>query len=187
MNRVHRWLCRSDWWKQALHENLLPWALQGIELGDDLLEVGPGPGLTTDFLRERVPQVTSIEIDHRLASLLKSRLARTNVKVVEGDATQMPFEDRSFSGVVSFTMLHHVPSPALQDRLLSEVYRVLLPGGVFVGTDSIWSLRFQLIHIWDTMVIVEPEGLKSRLEAIGFKDVGIKIAKKHFRFRAWKP
>jgi hypothetical protein len=41
--------------------------------------------------------------------------------------------------------------------------------------------------LWDTMVMVEPESLRARLEAAGFKDVGIKIAKKHFRFRAWRP
>lgn len=184
MNRFHRWFCRTSFWKKALTEGIIPWVLKDAELGDDVLEVGPGPGMTTDILRERLPHLTSIEIDPRLADALKHRMQGTNVKVVEGDATAMPFVDGSFSGAVSFTMLHHVPSPALQDRLLAEVYRVLKPGGVFAGSDSRWSVGFHLIHLWDTMVMVEPESFGARLEAVGFKEVSVEVGKRAFRFRA---
>jgi len=187
MNRFHRWFCRTSFWKKALANEIILWALKDVELGDDVLEVGPGPGMTTDILRERLPRLTSIEIDLRLAAALKQRLQGTNATVVEGDATAMPFADGSFSGAVSFTMLHHVPSPALQDRLLAEVYRVLKPGGVFAGSDSRWSLGFHLIHLWDTMVLVEPESFAARLEAVGFRDVSVKIAKRAFRFCARHP
>jgi SAM-dependent methyltransferase len=184
MNRFHRWKSRTSIWKKALANEIIPWALKDVELGGDVLEVGPGPGMTTDILRERLPRMTSIEIDPRLAVALRERLQGTNVIVVEGDATAMPFADGSFSGAVSFTMLHHVPSIALQDRLLAEVYRVLKPGGVFAGSDSRWSVGFHLIHLWDTMVIVEPETFAARLAAVGFTDVSVKVAKQAFRFRA---
>jgi len=184
MNRFHRWFCRTSFWKKTLANEIIPWALKGIDLGDDILEVRPGPGMTTDILRERAQRLTSIEIDPRLADALKRRFQDTNVKVVEGDATAMPFADGSFSGAVSFTMLHLVPSPALQDRLLAEVYRVLKPGGVFAGSDSRWSVGFRLIHLWDTLVVVEPETFAERLAAAGFTDVSVKVAKRTFRFRA---
>ena len=158
--------------------------LEGIDLGDNLLEVGPGPGLTTDFLRTRVAQMTAIEVDSRLADSLKRRMRGTNVRVVEGDATNIPFEDESFSAVVSLTMLHHVPSVALQDRLLAEVYRVLRPNGLFAGMDSTWNLRFHLIHLGDTMVVVDPNTLGARLAAVGFRNVVIDRTKRRFRFRA---
>jgi SAM-dependent methyltransferase len=187
MNHFHRWFCRTSIWKKALANDIIPWALKDVELGADVLEVGPGPGMTTDILRERLPRLTSIEIDSRLADALKQRLHGANVKVIEGDATAMPFADSSFSGAVSFTMLHHVPSAALQDRLLAEVYRVLKPGGVFAGSDSRWSVGFHLIHLRDTMVIVEPETFAARLEAAGFTDVSVKVAKQAFRFRARRP
>ncbi len=184
MNRFHCWFCRTGFWRKALAEGIVPWALQDVELGGEVLEVGPGPGLTTDLLRQRFKRLTSLEIDPRLADSLRQRLQGTDVTVVEGDATAMPFEDGSFTGAVSFTMLHHIPSPALQDRLLAEVYRVLKPGGVFAGTDSVWSIGFHLIHLWDTMVVVEPDTFGARLEAAGFKDVSVEAARRAFRFRA---
>ena len=187
MNRVHRWYCRSSFWKKILNVGIVPWTLKGLDLGENVLEVGPGPGLTTDILHGQVGQLTSIEIDPKLADSLKRRLAGANVTVIEGDATQMPFADRSFTGVVSFTMLHHVPSPELQDRLLAEVYRVLKPGGIFVGTDSTWSIAFQLFHLFDTMVVVEPGAFGKRLEAVGFGDVEVEVARRAFRFRAKRP
>jgi SAM-dependent methyltransferase len=187
MNSFHRWFCRTSFWKKTLANEIIPWALKGVDLGDDMLEVGPGPGMTTDILLERAQRLTSIEIDPRLADALKRRLQDTNVKVVEGDATAMPFADGSFSGAVSFTMLHHIPSPALQDRLLAEVYRVLKPGGVFAGSDSRWSVGFSMIHLWDTMVIVKPETFEARLKAAGFTDVSVNMAKRAFRFRARHP
>src|SRR6266545_5032992 len=184
MNRFHRWFCRTSIWKKALANEIIPWALKDVELGDDVLEVGPGPGMTTDILRERLPRLTSIEIDPRLASALRERLQSTNVKVVEGDATAMPFEDGSFSGAVSFTMLHHVPSPALQDRLLAEVYRVLKPGGVFAGSDSRWSMGLRLIHLRVTMVVIDPDTFGARLEAAGLTQVSIEKARGASRFVA---
>lgn len=184
MNRVHRWFCRSSFWKKALDEAIIPWALKGLDLGEDVLEIGPGPGLTTDILRQRCNRLTSLEIDPELANPLKRRLEGTNARVVEGDATRMPFEDQSFSGAVSFTMLHHVPSPELQDQLLTEVYRVLKPGGTFAGTDSTWSAGFQLFHLFDTMLIVDPNSFGRRLEAAGFTEVKVSEAKRAFRFRA---
>jgi ubiquinone/menaquinone biosynthesis C-methylase UbiE len=84
-------------------------------------------------------RLTAIEVDQELAQSLRARLRDTNVEVVNDDATSMPFPDAEFSGCAAFTMLHHVPSPALQDRLLREVWRVLKPGGAFVGCDSLQS------------------------------------------------
>ena len=85
------------------------------------------------------------------------------------------------------TMLHHVPSPELQDRLLREVYRVLRPGSPFVGSDSLTSPLFRLVHLFDTLVPVAPDGFAARLEAAGFGEVDVEKAKGAFRFRARKP
>jgi SAM-dependent methyltransferase len=187
VNRLHRWLCRSSLWKYALEQKLLPWALEGIDLGDNVLEIGPGPGLATDLLLQRTPKLTALEIDRRLADSLKRRMTGTNVTVVEGDATRMPFADGSFSTVLAFTMLHHVPSVALQDQLLAEAHRVLRTGGPFIGTDGTVSLGFRMIHLWDTMVPVDPDGFGGRLRDAGFGGVSVDKRWRSFRFRAVRP
>lgn len=187
MNGFHRWYCRTGHWRHAIQDQILPWALRGVDLGHDALEVGPGPGLTTDVLASQVQKLTAIEIDPDLAGRLRDRFADTNVTVEQGDATAMPFPDATFSSAVSFTMLHHVPSAALQDRLLREVHRVLRPGGTFAGSDSRASLVFRLAHLADTMVLVDPDTFGARLEAAGFDGVEVQAAKRAFRFRATTP
>lgn len=186
MNRFHRRYCRSATWAHRLEQSVLPWVVQNSDLGDDVLEVGPGPGLTTDLLRVRVSKLTAIEIDDDLASALDGRLLGTNVEVVHGDATEMPWTNDRFSAAVCFTMLHHVPSPELQDRVLSEVHRVLRPGGVFLGSDSTSSIVFKLAHVFDTMVLVDPDTFGQRLERAGFEGVKVGRGKGVFRFRGVK-
>jgi len=184
MNRLHRWYCRSDHWRRTVAGTLAPWVLADAALGDDVLEVGAGPGLVTDVLRARAARVTAVEIDPGLAAALANRLRGGNVDVVQADATALPLPDARFSAAVCCTMLHHVPSPALQDRLLAEVRRVLRPGGVFVGSDSRTSTAFRLVHLFDTLVPVEPRDFAGRLRAAGFRDVVVREHARAFRFRA---
>ena len=99
----------------------------------------------------------------------------------------MSFADSTFTGAVSFTMLHHVPSSALQDQLLREVYRVLAPGATFAGSDSRTSTVFRLAHVADTMVIVDPDTFADRLRIAGFTAVNVQNGKGTFRFRASVP
>jgi ubiquinone/menaquinone biosynthesis C-methylase UbiE len=139
------------------------------------------------LLRGSFRHVTALEIDSVLAESLSSRLADSNVKVVTGDATAMPFFDDQFSGGASFTMLHHVPSLELQDKVLREVWRVIEPGGAFVGSDSLQGWFMRLIHIGDTLVPVDPETFAGRLEAAGFEVVQIETNSDAFRFQARKP
>jgi SAM-dependent methyltransferase len=188
MNLAHRWPCGSARWKNAVETYILPWTLGGLSLGSNVLEVGPGPGATTDLLRDRVERLTCVEVNRALADALGHRQMGQNVHVVCEDGTAMSFPDQTFDGAVCFTMLHHVPSAAMQDRLLSEVARVLRPGGVFAGTDSLYSRSFRLLHLFDTMVVVDPATFAARLRTAGFDDIKVDVIKPYaFRFRARKP
>ena len=187
VNLFHRWYCKSDRWARRLQGEYMPAVLGSIDLGDDVLEIGPGPGMSTDWLRERVARVTSVEIDRKLAAALTQRMAGTNVTVIEADATSMALTDASFSGAVSFTMLHHVPTPQLQDRVLAEVHRVLRPGGVFAGMDSTPNLVWNIYHVFDDRCPADPATFASRLEYAGFTDVSVRRAGSGFSWRATKP
>jgi SAM-dependent methyltransferase len=191
MNRAHLEFLASPWWANYLETELLPWVLGATDLGDDVLEVGPGPGLTTDVLRRQVAALTAVEVDGDLAAALANRLAGTNVEVVQADATDSGLATDRFSAATCFTMLHHVPSPELQDRLFAEVCRVLRPGGILIGTDSMDSDAVRQGHVDDVFVPVDPATLGLRLEAAGFVDVSVERASdawgERVRFHACKP
>ncbi|MBV9578919.1 MAG: methyltransferase domain-containing protein [Chloroflexi bacterium] len=188
MNSEHLRLCSSEEWAATVEHEILPWAIGAHDLGDDLLEIGPGPGLTTDRLRHLAPHLTAVEVDQSLADALRTRLAGSNVEVVHADAAALPLADARFSGATCFTMLHHVPSPADQDRLFNELHRVLRPGGVLVGVDSLPSAEWLALHADDTCVPVDPTELPARLTRAGFVDVEVELSQprpsRRFRFAA---
>lgn len=187
MNRAHNLICASGWWSARVERELIPWGLKGVDLGDNALEIGPGFGATSRVLAEGPGRLTILELEQDYCERLRRTLGN-RAEVVQADATKMPFPDASFSGAACFTMLHHVPSRELQDRLFAEVLRVLRPGGVFAGTDSLGTgFLFKLIHIGDTLVQVDPDGLPARLAAAGFEDARVKIGGRSLKFSARKP
>ena len=57
---------------------------------DDVLEVGPGPGVLTAQLAERARSVTAVEIDERMVAVLQDTLAgHVNVRIVRADALEV--------------------------------------------------------------------------------------------------
>jgi ubiquinone/menaquinone biosynthesis C-methylase UbiE len=173
MNKAHMVFCSSDEWAAACKNWIIPGALANVELGDDVLEIGPGPGRTTDLLREMAPKLTAVEIDKQLAAALAERMSGTNVKVVNADATSLPFPDGRFSAALSFTMLHHVPTVEQQDQLFAEAARVLRNGSVFAGVDSLDTPDFRALHVDDICVPLIPGKLAERLTRAGFSDVKV--------------
>jgi 16S rRNA (adenine1518-N6/adenine1519-N6)-dimethyltransferase len=64
--------------------------LAELEAGDVVLEIGPGLGVLTDYLADRVRRVHALELDEGLEPLLRERLAgRENVELVFGDALDL--------------------------------------------------------------------------------------------------
>ncbi len=183
-------ICSSGWWARTVERDLLPWGLAGVDLGEDVLEIGPGYGATTRVLARRsgeLRKLSVLELEVRCCERLRRELGNS-VDVVQGDAREMPFADGRFSGVVCFTMLHHLPSVEQQDRVLREVSRVLREGGVFAGTDSLATgLLFRLLHIGDTLVPVDPDGLPARMRGAGLVDPRVDKSARSLRFRAYKP
>ena len=186
MNYLHRRLCSSAKWKQIVQGYALPWAIEGIDLGAEVLEIGPGYGAATEVLQQRAGHLTCVESDSQLADRLRRRFEFAVTLRCE-DATAMSLPGESFDSALCFTMLHHIRSADLQNRLFAEVARVLRPGGVFAGTDSVGSRFMSLIHWFDTLVLVDPQTLPQRLMAAGFKNVHVDVNPHAFRFRAWKP
>ena len=162
-------------WHAAVHDVILPEALRGVELGDDVLEIGPGPGLTTEVLAARTARLTTVELDPEQASSLARRLAGTNVEVVEADAAALPFAADRFSAAASFHMLHHVATESRQDQVLAELARVLVHGGVLVAADGVPTEDSPLFGQLDRHHPLDPAGLPRRLRQAGFVDVEVRL------------
>ena len=174
MNEGHQ-VCDSPEWRAAVRDEIIPWAVREVDLGDDVLEIGPGYGATTDVFAGLLPKLTSVEIDPELAARLRDRYAGTHVEVLQGDATAMSLPDGRFSAAVCFSMLHHVPSPELQDRLFAEAARVLRRGAPIVAVDSVESEGIRAFHEGDTFVPIDPGTLPARLLAAGFGGVEVRV------------
>jgi SAM-dependent methyltransferase len=175
MNTNHDRLCPSPEWAEYLQGEVLPAVAGDRDLGRDLIEVGPGPGASTDWLRHRVGRLVAVELDAEAAAELAHRFAGTNVEVITADATALPCPDASFDSAGSFTMLHHLPTAALQNRRLGELLRVLRPGGVLIGSDSIASVELHHFHEGDVYNPIEPATLLTRLQTLGYEQITLTV------------
>lgn len=157
MNPAHMEYCASEDWRKIVHETILPVALRDVDLGDAAIEIGPGPGFTTDILRTKTAHLTAVELDDGLAASLAARMAGSNVEVVVGDATALDFQSGRFTGAASFHMLHHIAPAEAQDRVFAELARVLVPGSALVAADGIYSEGSALFHENDTYNPIDPK------------------------------
>jgi SAM-dependent methyltransferase len=175
VNEAHMQFCASPEWRQIIEEKIMPDALRNADLGQDIIEIGPGPGFTTDVLRALWTRVTAVELDPDLAGTLENRLAGTNVQVVCGNAVALDFPDGRFTGAASFHMLHHIPTVDDQDRAFAELARVVTKGGVLVAADGVFSEGSQAFHTGDTYNPIDPDTLSQRLSAVGFTSVSVQL------------
>jgi ubiquinone/menaquinone biosynthesis C-methylase UbiE len=186
MNENHAMLCPSPEWAAHIQEEVLPSLARHADLGEDMLEIGPGPGAATEWLRHQVKRLTAVEVDDDAARKLAERYADSNVRVVVGSAAELGYPDESFDSVGSFTMLHHVPTLALQNKILAEAFRVLRPGGVLICSDSLASDGLHQFHEGDTYNPVEPTSVLSRLQTLGFEKITVMVDES-LKFIAHKP
>lgn len=188
MNQSHLDYLASPLWAETLRTELLPWLRQAADLGDDVLEIGPGPGLTTDLLLELAPKVTAVEIDPDLATALRARLRGTPAEIIHGSALDVALPAARFSAATCFAMLHHMDSAEAQDRLFTRLHAAIRPGAPLLGTDSLDTPLIRDGHRDDTFVPVPPETLATRLEGAGFADPVVTRTGEHqFRFVTTKP
>lgn len=175
MNENHQRLCPSEDWARFIQDEVLPSLVDGVDLGEDMLEIGPGPGAATEWLRHRVRRLVAVEVDPASAQRLRERFAGTNVEVVTHDATTLDLESESFDSVGCFTMLHHVPTLEAQRRVLATAMRALRPGGVLVGSDSLASDGLRVFHEGDAYNPLDPSTLLLLLRALGAQRVRLSV------------
>lgn len=186
VNNKHENLCSSPEWAAHLQTELLPRLTAGIELGDDLIELGPGYGAATDWLSRRVRRLTAVEVDPATAKSLAERYRDGNVIVLVGDGGNANLEPASYDSAAAFTMLHHVPTAHKQLTLLARLLDLLRPGGVLIGADSLASTDLHEFHSGDVYNPIDPARLLILLQTIGFAPIAIRVGHE-MTFTAHKP
>ncbi|NGQ94768.1 class I SAM-dependent methyltransferase [Brevibacillus sp. SYP-B805] len=121
--------------------------LVGLRGDEKVLDVGCGRGLVLNAAAHRLTTGKAVGIDiwNRQdqsgndpdAMLANARMegVAERVEIVDGDARSMPFADSAFDVVVSSLALHNIPGSEERYRALSEILRVLKPGGRFAILD----------------------------------------------------
>jgi SAM-dependent methyltransferase len=186
VNANHATLCASPEWAEYLESDVLAPLAAAVDLGDEMLELGPGPGGATRWLHHRVRRLVALELDAIAAARLADEFAGSNVTVEVGDCTCAPFPDASFDTVGAFTMLHHLPTQGLQYATFCEAFRLLRPGGVLLGADSLASQGLHAFHEGDTYNPIDPARLLVFLQAAGFARVTLTVDQ-GLLFTAHKP
>ncbi len=102
--------------------------------GGRVLDLGCGTGRLTRELAERGPVVG---MDAAAAMLERARELRPT-DLVRGDAFLLPFAAASFDRVTALRLVFHFER---LDRLLSEMRRVVAPGGTLVFDTYLWTPR----------------------------------------------
>jgi arsenite methyltransferase len=109
-----------------------PFALGGLEAGEEVLDVGSGAGTDSLVAAQMIgPGGRVTGVDMTPGMLAKARAAAaemgaSNVEFLEGEAERLPFEDESFDVVLSNGVIDLIPD---KDAVFFEIQRVLRPGG----------------------------------------------------------
>lgn len=93
-----------------------------------LLEIGCGPGALAQSLSRWYPETQVLGMDRDSNFIEFARKTAPNIDFIEGDATELPYENDSFDVTISNTVAEHI-EPA---KFYSEQYRVLKENGVCI-------------------------------------------------------
>ncbi len=118
--------CLSAWRRQLLDD-----------LSGNVLEVGAGTGINLEHYPSSVVRLVLAEPDPHMRRQLSSRIAghgRPGVELSAGSLEELPLPDASFDAVVATLVLCSVHDPR---RALSEIHRVLRPGGRFAFLEHV--------------------------------------------------
>jgi SAM-dependent methyltransferase len=137
-------------WKMA--EDLL--VLLAAQPGEKILDIGCGTGHMAAKIAESGALVTGV--DRSPEMIRQARASYSGIRFEVGDATQIPLEEH-FDAVFSNATLHWIKEP---ERVVTEVSRLLRPGGRFVaefgGHGNVAELMAAMERGWTNVDLPQP-------------------------------
>jgi ubiquinone/menaquinone biosynthesis C-methylase UbiE len=135
----------------------------GIQPGDRVLELGPGPGTFTVEAAQRAGPdglLVAVDIQPDMIAQVNERVrqaGQTNVATHVANAQALPLEDESVDRAFLITVLPEIPD---RGRALAELHRVLRPRGVLSITEEFYDPDY--LFSSETVRLVEPAGFRFR-------------------------
>lgn len=111
----------------------------GNAASGSVLDVACGPGILSAAIARSAREVTAFDLTPQMLNKAAQHCAEAgvgNVSFREGNAAELPFVNAAFDAAVTRLSVHHFDQPG---RVMSEIFRVLRPGGRFVVADVISS------------------------------------------------
>lgn len=148
-----------------------------------ILDAGCGLGDWVCFLAQKGYLATGLDYSANIVAKLRS--ACPSYEWVQGDIHELPFENESFDGVISWGVIEHREEGP--EKALKEFYRVLKPGGVAIVTvpnDTRWSRRASHLMFLESeekperalffQYFMRPSDLSKHCENVGFEVLEVK-------------
>lgn len=148
-----------------------------IQPGFRVLDIGCGTGTLAILIKRLHPLMDVVGLDPGPRELArakqKARRAGISIPLNQGFADELPYKNASFDRVFSTFMFHHVPLDK-QEKTLSEVRRVLTPGGCFHMLDfagseaSCYGLLARRFHSSNHLKYNSEERILTLMNRAGF-------------------
>lgn len=148
-----------------------------------ILEVGCGRGGLTLLLARRFRDAHITAIDYDLKMIVRARIFLEakprwaadvivdHIRLQRGDATNLPFADRTFDAAFACLVLHHIPD---WEKAVQEIGRVLKPGALLV-CEELFGRFFRawapLARLFPPEAMIAEEAFSQRLKQTGFEVV----------------
>ena len=115
-------------------EAVLPW-LDQLPADASVLEIGPGPGVLLETMARRFFMTAALDLSSGMLAQARTRLNRAGLaaRLVQGDATRLPFASGSFEAVVMTFAFSAIPDGL---AAMQEIARVLRPNGLIALVDA---------------------------------------------------